>query len=122
MSDGQEPEQLTLDDPIAPEALQQLANLHNARLDFCDRNTSLDQEKITILAAIKRLDDQKNKLFEALLVERGLTPGTEVTINGQTGKLQLLRRRSDGQVEVAPPAAGQPEPAAQEQAPEAAHS
>jgi len=108
MNDEQEPTKLTIDDPIAPEALQQLAALHNARLDFCDRNATLDQEKIAILAALKRLDDQKTRLFESLLVERGLAPDTEVTINPRTGKVQLLRRKPDGAPEPVPEQTEQP--------------
>jgi len=124
MSDEQEPRRLTLDDPVSPEALQQLANLSNARVDFCDRNASLDQEKIAILAALKRLDDQKVKLFESLLVERGLAPDTEVTINPRTGKVQLLRRMPDGSLTPKPPPAEPPpaESGGSEEAPEPVHA
>jgi len=121
-NDGQEPTRLTIDDPIAPEALQQLAALSNARMDLCDKNASLDQEKIAILAALKRLDDQKTKLFESLLVERGLAPDTEVTINPRTGKMQQLRRKPDGSAEIVQP---EPPPKPEEppeKSPEPVHS
>jgi len=121
----QEPRRLTIDDPIPPDVLKQLANLHNARVDFCDRNANLDQEKIAILAALKHLDDSKTKLFESLLVERGLAPDTEVSINPRTGTMQLLRRKPDGSLTPEPPPAETPSPAEPDEsevAPEPVHS
>ena len=124
--DGTEPQRLTIDDPIAQEALQQLAALHNARVELSDRNASLDLEKVGILAGLRRLDEQKQQLFQSLLVERGLAPDTEVTINPRTGKVQLLRRKPDGTPEVVstPPAEPPPAPenSEEEAAPEAVHT
>jgi hypothetical protein len=91
-SGGDKPqEKLTVDDPVAPEVLQQLGQLQAARAELADRNVMLDQEKIQLLAAIKRLDDQKTRLFEAILVERGLGPRTEVEIDRRTGQLKLVQ-------------------------------
>ncbi len=121
--DGTEPQRLTIDDPIAQEALQQLSALHNARVELSERNASLDLEKIGVLAALRRLDEQKQQLFQSLLVERGLAPDTEVTINPRTGKVQLLRRKPDGTPEVAstPPPAEAESPE-EEAAPELVHA
>jgi len=88
---GEQPQKLTLDDPVAPEVLQQLGQLQAARSELCDRNIMLDNEKIQLLAAVKRVDDQKTRLFEAILVERGLAPRTEVEIDRRTGKLKVLQ-------------------------------
>ena len=91
MSD-EKPKKLSADDPVAPEMRQQLRQLHDARLHMCERAVDLDQEKIQVLAAIKRLDDQKHRVFEAILVERGLPPQTQVEIDGRTGKLKPLQQ------------------------------
>ena len=88
---GEQPKRLTIDDPVSPDALQQLGHLFEARGQLCERGIMLDQEKIQVLAAIKRLDDQKTRLFEAILVERDLTPQTQVEIDKRTGKLKLLQ-------------------------------
>ena len=87
---GEGTRKLSLEDPVAPEVLQQLGQLQVARVELADRNVMLDNEKIQLLAAIKRVDDQKTRLFEAILVERGLAPRTEVEIDRRTGKLKLV--------------------------------
>jgi hypothetical protein len=89
MSD-EKPKKLTLEDPVSPETLHQLRQIHDARLHLCERAVDLDQEKIQVLAAIKRLDDQKHRVFEGILVERGLPPQTQTEIDGRTGKLRLI--------------------------------
>lgn len=93
MSDTTEkPKKLSPEDPVAPETLQQLRQLHEARLHLCERAVDLDQEKIQVLAAVKRLDDQKRRVFEAILVDRGLSPQTQVEIDSRTGKLVSIEQ------------------------------
>jgi len=89
MSD-EKPKRLSPDDAVNGETLQQLRQLHDARLHLCERAVDLEQERIQALAAIKRLDDQKQRVFDAILVERGIPPQTQVEIDGRTGKLRVV--------------------------------
>jgi hypothetical protein len=78
---------LTSDDPVDAETLEHFRKLQEARQRFADSLLSLEQEKIQLLAAVKKLDDQRNRLFESCLVERGLAPDTQVEIDARTGKI-----------------------------------
>jgi len=80
---------LTLDDPVDAETLEQFQQLQDARQRFAENLLLLEQEKIQILHAVKKIDDQRNRLFEASLVARGLTPGTNVEIDARTRKMSL---------------------------------
>lgn len=91
---------LTVEDPVDTETLQQFRELQENRQRFADTLLSLEQDKIQLLAAVKKLDDQRNRLFESCLVDRGLAPNTKVEIDARTGK--IIREPS---TEPAPPPA-----------------
>jgi len=42
------------------------------------------------LAAARRIDEEKQRVFEGLLVERGLPPDATVEIDASTGNLKVL--------------------------------
>lgn len=90
MSQTAEKRPLTADDPVEPETLDQFRRLQEARSKFANNLLSLEQEKIQLLAAVKKIDDQSSRLFEACLVERGLAPDTGVEIDPRTGKITRL--------------------------------
>lgn len=81
--------QLTANDPIDEELFEQLVTLRDAKQQFALRLLELEHEKIQILAASKRTELQTRRLFDQILVERGMDPTTEVFIDGQTRKLIL---------------------------------
>jgi len=81
---------LTPDDPVETETLEQLRGLQEARQRFADSLLSMEQEKIQILAAVKKVDDQRNRLFQVCLVDRGMSPDTVVEIDARTGKIKVL--------------------------------
>lgn len=78
---------LTIEDPVDSETLEQLRRVQEARQRFADNLLSLEQDKIQLLAAVKKLDDQRNRLFEGCLVERGLAPTAQVEVDARTGKI-----------------------------------
>ena len=82
--------QLTVNDPISSEELVRLNELDKVRTGLAQRNLLLDQEKIGILAAIKRIEGETRTIFERVLSERGLPPETEVDIDPKTGALSVL--------------------------------
>lgn len=81
---------LTPEDPVDTETLEQLRRLQDTRQRLAESLLTLEQEKIQLLAAAKKVDDQRNRLFETLLVDRGLSPGTEIEIDAKTGRIKLL--------------------------------
>lgn len=97
---------LSLEDPVAPEVLGKLRALQEARMDVGDRHLTLQQEQVRLLAAARRIDEEKQRVFEALLMERGLPPDTVVEIDAGTGKVKVLQ---EGQPPIPkPPTPEQP--------------
>lgn len=84
---------LTPSDPVQPDVLAKFAELDAARYELGFRMLELEQEKVRLLAAAHQADQQRLRLFEQVLVERGLQPGTPVSINDKTGEIKLLERK-----------------------------
>jgi phosphoenolpyruvate-protein kinase (PTS system EI component) len=76
---------LTIADPVAPETLAKFAELQTARLQAAERLLDLEQDKIRVLRAASSIDTERQKLFEEVLIARGLSPTAVVEINAQTG-------------------------------------
>lgn len=87
-------EKLTIQDPVDPETLQQFTALDSARYDIGDQLLDLEQERIKLLAAAHQVDAQKKRLFERVLVERGLDTSAPVTIEFKTGMISLVKPKS----------------------------
>jgi hypothetical protein len=94
MKDASEKKRLTLEDPVPKEVLAEFQGIREAHLELADRNLMLDREKVRVLAAANKLDLQEKRLFEAILVDRGLSPDTLVELDAHTGKL-TLRKSAD---------------------------
>lgn len=84
---AEEKKPLTVRDPVDPETLEQFRQLQDARQHMAETLLSMEQEKIQLLAAVKKVDDQMHRLFEGVLVARGLPPDTKVEIDGKTGRI-----------------------------------
>jgi chromosome segregation ATPase len=78
---------LTPEDPVGAAVLEQLQHLQDARLEMGDRLLTLEQDRIQILGAVRKIDDQRNRLFESCLIDRGLPPTARAQIDGKTGKI-----------------------------------
>ncbi len=91
---------LTTDDPVSMEQLNRLRLLQESRLDVSDRFMTLEQEKVKLLAAARRIDEEKQRVFQGILVERGLDPHAMVEIDASSGKLKLI---SEPESETASP-------------------
>jgi len=99
-TDNGQPRRLNPDDPVPPEVLQRLRALQEARFEVSDRILTLEQEKVRLLASARRIDEERQRTFEGVLVERGLTPESVVEIDAGTGRLKVI--------ETKPPAAQAP--------------
>lgn len=98
---GQQQRRLTFDDPVPQETLGQFSDLTQARIELAERVVDMEQQKIYALAAIKRVDEQKSRLWEAILMERGVDPKASIQVDSKTGKLF----RQEEQPEEKPPEA-----------------
>lgn len=83
-------DKLTIQDPVDPETMQQLTALDSARYDIGDQLLDLEQERIKLLAAAHQVDAQKRRLFERVLVERGLDTSAKVSIDFKTGTISVV--------------------------------
>jgi len=90
---------LTLSDPVQPDVLAKFSDLDSARYELGFRLLELEQERVRVLAAAHQVDQQRQRLFEQVLIERGLQPGTPVSINDKTGELKLLDRKAETALE-----------------------
>lgn len=88
MSDQPTPK-LSIQDPVAPEVLEQFNRLQEARMTLAERILNLEQEKLRMLSAAHEVDQQKNRLFESVLMERGVAPNTPVSLDSSTGLLKV---------------------------------
>lgn len=96
-----EKRRLTPEDPVEKGHLLQLAQLRDARMAIGQQLLDLEQRKIQLLAVAKRIDDQNQRLFDSLLVDRGLAPGTPIELNGETGKISVIEQAAVHQQEPA---------------------
>lgn len=88
MSETKQP--LTPNDPVSPETLKKFEELDSARYELASRLLDLEQERVRLLAAAHQVDQQRQRLFEKVLLERGLDPATAVSINDKTGAINVL--------------------------------
>lgn len=84
------PKKLTLDDPVDKQTMAQLEELEQRRLQVADRLLDLEQEKVKVLGAAHQIDQQRHRIFEKILLERGLPPNAPATIDAQTARVQLV--------------------------------
>ncbi len=91
MSTQNEPKRLTSEDPLEPENLRKFAEYQMHRERLAVQLLDLETERVQVLFAARRLDEERNKLFEKVLIDRGLHPQTAVEIDPQTGVIQVVR-------------------------------
>jgi len=104
----------TIDTPVSQEDLAKFAQLQGARLQIAERILELEQEKVRAMRAAANVDSERQKLFEKVLVERGLSPGFPVEIDSKTGQIKPVEgamedfvrqqaAKESATIEVAPP-------------------
>lgn len=82
---------LTPNDPVDVETRRKLEELAAARYECGDRLLELEQDKVKLLVAVNRVDEERARIFEKILMERGLPLNTPVEIEAQTGAIKILR-------------------------------
>ena len=83
-------QKLPTDSPIDTETLKRFEELQTLRIQLADKLLDLEQEKIRTIRAATSVDMEKQKLFESVLVSRGLPPNHPVEVDAKTGLIKLL--------------------------------
>ena len=86
-------EKLTPESPVAKETLEEFNNLEEARFNLGVQLLQLEQSRVRILAAAHQIDEHQKRLFEKVLMERGLPVDSQVSIDSTTGKLTLVPKQ-----------------------------
>ena len=89
MSEEKAEKKLTVNDPVDAETLARIGELTGARYDVGDRMLDLEQAKVSLLVAAKQIDEEKAKLFNKILLERGLPPGTPIELDSTSGTIKV---------------------------------
>jgi ribosomal protein S4E len=78
-------EKPTIQTPVSKEDIDKFRVLDDKNNRLALRYLELEEEKVKILRVRTILSQERQKLFESLLLERGLPPNFPVEINGETG-------------------------------------
>jgi len=90
MSDQTESNQpkLTIADPVDAETLRKFQQLQSSRLQVADSLLSLEQDKIRLMRAASNIEAERQRLFEGVLISRGLPTNYPVEIDAKTGAVK----------------------------------
>jgi hypothetical protein len=85
-----EKKRLTVDDPVDAETRARFASIQDSRLRIGDRMLDLEMEKVKLIRSISALENERQKLFERVLIERGLSPNQPVSVDAETGQIKPI--------------------------------
>ena len=90
MSDQTESNQpkLTIADPVDAETLKKFQQLQSSRLQVAEHLLNIEQDKIRLMRAASNIEAERQRLFEEVLMSRGLPPNYPVEIDGKTGVMK----------------------------------
>jgi hypothetical protein len=90
MSDQTESNQpkLTIADPVDADTLKKFQQLQASRLQVAEHLLNLEQEKIRLMRAASNIEAERQRLFEEVLMSRGLPPNYSVEIDGKSGVIK----------------------------------
>lgn len=79
---------LTINDPVDPETLGKLHQLQSSRTQVAESLLNLEQDKIRLMRAASNIEVERQRLFEGILIDRGLPPNYRVEIDAKTGVMK----------------------------------
>ncbi len=82
---------LSLEDPVGKETLDKLAELETTEINTALQLMAIKQEEVKLGAVGRRIEDERQRIFQKLLMERGLAPNTPATIDSTSGKITVVR-------------------------------
>lgn len=97
---------LTLNDPVDASTVKRIGELLARRHQLGDMLLDYEQEKVKILVESRRIDDERERLFNQILTSRGLAASVPVEIDPETGRISLRQPLSQPPIQTpaAPPA------------------
>lgn len=93
---------LTPNDPISKEVLAQLEDIYEKRLALAEQVLDLEIRRVRLVALTSRLDDERARIFQRELTIRGLSPATKISVDPETGRIELLEKPVKKQALVQP--------------------
>lgn len=80
---------LTLNDPVSKEEREYLQQLDMTKLGFAQKLLALELEKVNLIAASRRIENQTKEVFQKILVNRGQSADLVVDIDIDTGVISV---------------------------------
>lgn len=80
---------LTLNDPVSKEEREYLQQLDMAKTGMAQKLLALELEKVNLIAAARRIDNQTDDVFQKILVSRGQPPDLAIHIDIDTGVIKV---------------------------------
>lgn len=74
-------------EPVSVEDLARLRELTAARDNVAHKYLSLELEKIPVLAAGRRIDEEHDALLRRIMEERGIHPAAMINVSPTTGEI-----------------------------------
>ena len=94
----------TINTPVSQEDLARMAQFQMARVRIADQMLELEEEKLRLLRAAASVRAEQAKLFEGILVDRGLSPNFPVEIDAKTGLIKPAEEEpTTPEVQFVPP-------------------
>jgi hypothetical protein len=88
-NESNQKKQLSLEDPVDPGTMAQLSRIHQSQAQIAERLARMELEKVRLMRAFSGMDTEQQKIFDDLLISRGLPPNLPVEITAGTGKIKL---------------------------------
>lgn len=90
MSDQNESNQpkLSIADPVDAETLRKFQQLQASRLQVAENLLNIEQDKIRLIRAASNIEAERQRLFEGVLLARGLPLNYPVEIDAKTGAMK----------------------------------
>lgn len=102
MADEKKIETVPANTPVSEELLLKLQQLQQSRLHISDQLLDIELTRVKLLAGAQRLDNEKLRTFEGILLERGLPLNTVVEIDGGTGAVRFPNAQPTAEAEPTP--------------------
>jgi hypothetical protein len=85
-----EQKRLTIDDPVDAETRSRFTVLEDSRLRIGEHLLNLELERVKLIRAASAIDTERQKVFERVLIERGLSPSQPFSIDSETGQIKPI--------------------------------
>lgn len=92
-------------EPVGVEELARLRELSVVRDNLAHKVLSLDLEKITLLMAGRRVDEEHDALIHHIMTERGIHTSSRIDINPRTGEVVVQSGEATPPASSVPPKA-----------------